>query len=296
MCNYSFYEYVINKAKTVYGDEIDNVIHRLTYEIERVEYMGLTQEFLSAEKLVKSYRDNRRYFSVRGSIGSLCLAYVLGITDFDPSQYDISSEMAIGIDGNELPCFDIEHDGLGLFVVNENTKFAKYRGKLYSVDMNDEGMQYGNQKVWDFFSAGNYPSDIGLDGDDTSRMLILTRPQTIEALAKAFSIVLSAGLFDGNAEKLVKEGILRIQEIPSTRDDFIAFFIKHGIPFSVAHSITRFIRTGRSIPKQFSKYISDAHLPAWLIPLCEKILYLPTRATCIQLSILSYNIVLADIK
>jgi DNA polymerase III alpha subunit (gram-positive type) len=296
MKNNSFYDYILSKAERVYGNDLKNIKDRIAYEVERVEEMGISEELLIAEQLVRAYEHNQKEYLVKGSIGSLCISYALGITEVDPVKYNIPCEMALGIDGHKIPQFVIEHDGSGLFRIMDNPNLAKKRRALYSADINHEITRYDNLQVWNFFSEGNYPFDIGLDGEDTTEVLISIGPRSIEELAKAISIILSPGLFKGNAEILVKKGIIKIQDIPSTREDFLDLFIEHGIPREIAYLIIHYIRTGRKIAARFDDYITDAKLPIWLIPLCEKIMYLPTRVDSIQLSIIAYKTALADIN
>lgn len=283
MYNCNFKNYIFRKAEKVYGNDFKLVKDRIAIEIAHAESIGLIQELLIAEQLVKSYKNNRTVYSIKGSIGALCISYILGITQVDPIKNKIPYEIAFGLDGHKVPQLVIEHDGSGIFNINHNRKLVDYRTLDGKVD-------YSNLKIWDLFSKGNYPPNIGLDSEDTRKVLKSIKPHTIIELAKSISIALSPGLFRDNGEILVIKGIIRIQELPSTKEDFIEIFTEHAITKEVAYSVLQFIQSGRKIPKRYNKYFLESTLPYWVLPLCEKIKYLASRFDSIQLSILAYNI------
>lgn len=294
MLKSEFYHYIYEKAQAVYKDQLNEFEGRISYEIDRVEALGLVHEFLAAELLIKSYKKKEIVYIVRGSVGALCISYLLGITEVDPIEYEIPCEMALGEDGHKLPQFEIVHDGTGLFKTSVMSGLIRKRNFVYDAKESSLALSKNNLLVWKSFAEGNYPSDIGLDCENMANVLKAFKPGSIRELAKAISIALGDGIMNANAQTIIKGEPLCFQDIPSTREDLYTMLLEYGIPIKIAYSIVNYVRTGRGIPSRYAEYINNSKLPAWLIPYCDLIQYMLPRSYCLELANLAYKIVKAE--
>lgn len=291
--NNDFHDYIYNRSAEVYGSDLSKIGDRLIRELEFVETFGFEKELLAAELLTQSYKERSIPYFVSGLISSLCLPYILGITEVDPIRYNIPIEMAIGISGNKIPTFIIEHGGLGFLSIIQNSDYLNLDLATLSVRSHGKPKSFDNAKVWEYFSSGYYPEIIGSDSDDMSRILRRFRPHSIEELAKALSAALSTGLYSGNAELLMDKCILTINDLPTTREDFIELLVGNGLDRESTFTIMNYIQTGRPIPEGLKHTLSGIDLPDWFLPLAEKILYLLPKSYSLELAIFAYKIALS---
>lgn len=289
--NHSFRDYIYKRATEVYGSDLSIVEDRLIREIDYIKGLGLEKELLAAELLVQSYNNRSIPYFISGLISSLCVPYLLGITEVDPIKYNIPIEMAIGIDGDKIPTFTIEHDGSGFLDIKRNRDMIHEDLSAISATYHDEFRSLDNHSVWEYFSNGYYPEQIGMDSEDMSIILKRFKPHSIKDLARAISASLSTGLYQGNGECLLDEGILMVTDLPTMREDFIELLIAKGLSMETAYTIMNYVKTGRPLPEKLKLILEELDSPEWFIPFIEKISYLLPRSYCVELGIYAYKIV-----
>ena len=83
---------------------------RLDAELDSIIRNGYAAVYMIARRLVMEALGDDRCVSTRGSIGSSFVAYLLGITDVDPLEYDIPFEAFAGLDGSKPPDISLLFD------------------------------------------------------------------------------------------------------------------------------------------------------------------------------------------
>lgn len=293
--NQTFHEHVIKKAVEIYGSDLSAIEDRLLRELDYVETFGFEKELLAAELLAQSYKDRYIPFLVGGLIGSLCLSYILGITEVDPIKYNIPYEMAVGYNGDKIPSFVIEHNGSGILSVGKNIN-AIPCGILNNASNNFLIIKdFDDQKVWEYISCGNYKFDFGSSSKEFSELVERFKPTSIELFAKTISVCLSTGLYPNNIDNIANDYHLEINDLPTTREDFIELFIEHGLLKEKAFAVMSYIQTGRSIPVELMNILDEMKFPDWFAPLTQKIVYLLPRSYCLELAIFTYKTALSSL-
>lgn len=115
-------------------------------------------------------------------------------------------------------------------------------------------------------------------------IIALLKPESISDLAKISAIVHGTGAWQNNAEILVKEKGLGINDIIATRDDVFDYNLALGIDRMTAFQIAEAVRKGivsrgKNVKWQnWKKILLEASAPDWYIWSCEQIKYLFPRA------------------
>ncbi len=83
----------------------------------------------------------------------------------------------------------------------------------------------------------------------------------------------------GNAEELIKQGIVTLKEVIGCRDNIMMDLIHWGMDDSMAFNIMEHVRKGRGIPDDWQKAMREnENVPDWYIDSCLKIKYMFPKA------------------
>ncbi len=181
---------------------------------------------------------------------------ILGHTD--PTQLRMLQDLT-GIDVKTVP-FD-DKATMGLFLSPEPLGVTKEQ------IMNDTGT-LGVPEFGTNFTIG---------------MLRDTKPTTFGELIKISGLSHGTDVWLGNAQELIKKGVVPFKEVIGCRDDIMVFLIQCGMEPLKAFKIMEFVRKGKASkdPEGWAKHketMEAAGIPDWYIGSCEKIKYMFPKA------------------
>ena len=181
---------------------------------------------------------------------------ILGHTD--PTQLRMLQDLT-GIDVKTVP-FD-DKKTMGLFLSPEPLGVTKEQ------IMNDTGT-LGVPEFGTNFTIG---------------MLRDTKPTTFGELIKISGLSHGTDVWLGNAQELIRKGIVPFKEVIGCRDDIMVFLIQCGMEPLKAFKIMEFVRKGKASkdPEGWQKHkqtMIDAGIPDWYIDSCQKIKYMFPKA------------------
>ena len=116
-------------------------------------------------------------------------------------------------------------------------------------------------------------------------MLLDTKPTTFDELIRLSGLSHGTDVWLGNAQTLIEQGIVTLQEAICCRDDIMIYLIKKGLPPDKSFKIMEAVRKGKVAkgkePKWKDEYIplmKEHDVPDWYIKSCEKIKYMFPKA------------------
>ena len=114
-------------------------------------------------------------------------------------------------------------------------------------------------------------------------MLVDTRPKTFEELIRISGLSHGTDVWLNNAQTLINEGTIKLDEAICTRDDIMIYLIKEGLPPQKAFKIMEFVRKGKPSkdPEKWKEHeatMREYNIPEWYIGSCKKIKYMFPKA------------------
>ena len=114
-------------------------------------------------------------------------------------------------------------------------------------------------------------------------MLVDTKPTTFDELIRISGLSHGTDVWLGNAQSLIEEGTVTLNEAICCRDDIMIYLIKKGVPPNPAFKIMETVRKGKALkdPEKWAEYVAlmkEHNVPDWYIKSCEKIKYMFPKA------------------
>ena len=116
-------------------------------------------------------------------------------------------------------------------------------------------------------------------------MLLDTKPTTFDELIRLSGLSHGTDVWLGNAQSLIEQGIVTLQEAICCRDDIMIYLMKKGLPPDKAFKIMESVRKGKVAKGKEAKWkdeyiplMKEHDVPDWYIKSCEKIKYMFPKA------------------
>ena len=115
-------------------------------------------------------------------------------------------------------------------------------------------------------------------------MLVDTKPKTFDELIRISGLSHGTDVWLGNAQSLIEQGTVTLQDAICCRDDIMIYLIKMGLPPNDSFKIMESVRKGKVAkgkePKweQYKELMKEHNVPDWYIKSCEKIKYMFPKA------------------
>ena len=114
-------------------------------------------------------------------------------------------------------------------------------------------------------------------------MLVDTRPKTFDELIRISGLSHGTDVWLNNAQTLIDEGTIKLEDAICCRDDIMIYLIKQGLPPQKAFKIMEFVRKGKPSkdPEGWKKHeetMREYNIPEWYIGSCKKIKYMFPKA------------------
>ena len=114
-------------------------------------------------------------------------------------------------------------------------------------------------------------------------MLVDTKPTTFDELIRISGLSHGTDVWLGNAQTLIEEGTVTLNESICCRDDIMIYLIKKGVPPNPAFKIMETVRKGKALKdkEKWAEYVTlmkEHDVPDWYIKSCEKIKYMFPKA------------------
>lgn len=171
-------------------------------------------------------------------------------------------------------------------------------GQLVELDYLEKASGIKPSSITFDCSEGSLPSvaprKYGENNGEVNDILSRIRPKSFPELVRAEGLVHSVGAWKENGEGLLSEGILSVNELITCREDMIRYLLQHGMQFETAFNISEAVRKGRfRFHSYCDRWVDDMikhGVKEQFIESIEKISYLFTRSTAIQMAITDYRI------
>lgn len=122
------------------------------------------------------------------------------------------------------------------------------------------------------------------------QMLLDTKPTTFAELVRISGLSHGTDVWVNNAQDLVREDIVGLKDVISTRDDIMNYLIFKGLPPKMSFTIMESVRKGKGLKPEHIEEMKKNNVPEWYIGSCKKIKYMFPKAHAVAYVMTSFRI------
>ncbi len=122
------------------------------------------------------------------------------------------------------------------------------------------------------------------------QMLMDTRPTTFGELVRISGLSHGTDVWLNNAQELVRNQVVELKDVISTRDDIMNYLILKGLPPINSFKIMEKVRKGKGVTEDEEALMKENGVPEWYIDSCKKIKYMFPKAHAAAYVMMSFRI------
>ncbi|MDR0879313.1 MAG: PolC-type DNA polymerase III [Clostridioides sp.] len=122
------------------------------------------------------------------------------------------------------------------------------------------------------------------------QMLLDTKPSTFAELVRISGLSHGTDVWVNNAQDLVRENVVGLKDVISTRDDIMNNLIFLGLPPKMAFTIMESVRKGKGLKPEHLEAMIEHEVPDWYIDSCKKIKYMFPKAHAVAYVMTSFRL------
>lgn len=123
-------------------------------------------------------------------------------------------------------------------------------------------------------------------------LIMLVKPTSIKQISKLIATLHSSGVWPNNADELIKNKTITLDDLITTREDLFDLLINYNVDENTAKEIVKKVTSSKPTitNKELKKILINSNVPKWIIFYLKKINYLPKREVINDITLLTYRL------